>query len=158
MTTLANKLRRNRRRAYIEDYAFPAALQNKLVDELGSRESADIALEGLRAWYLACLYADGELLGMPSRIVDVAWHEMILRTREYHEFCRHAFGEYLHHTPDSLLAVPMSQILPPTLRVVDEHDVPMVLFTADKDARVDDGYVWSGADLHRMRGSYAHGP
>src|SRR3954467_15860211 len=151
MTTIANKLRRTRRRAYIETYDFPVAFSNKLVEELGSRHRTDIALKGLRAWYLACLYADGELIGMPSKLVDVAWHEMILRTREYHEFCRRAFGEYLHHTPDSLLAVSMSQILPPTLRVVEGHDLPMVLFTADKDAEVDDGHVWSGDDLHRMR-------
>src|SRR3954469_14018893 len=150
MSTIAKRMRRSARRAYIEEYEFPAALHNKLVDELGSGERARIALDGLRAWYLACLYADGELLGMPSRIVDVAWHEMILRTREYHEFCRRAFGEYLHHTPDSLLAVSMSQTLPPPLRVGEEHDLPMVLFTADKDAEVDDGHVWSGADLHRM--------
>src|SRR3954462_8334193 len=154
MSTIANKLHRNRRRTYIENYEFPTALHTKLVDELGSGERARIALDGLRAWYLACLYADGELIGMPSKAVDVAWHEMILRTREYHEFCRRAFGEYLHHTPDSLLAVSMSQILPPTLRVVEEHDLPMVPFTADKDAEVDDGHVWSGADLHRMRNAY----
>ena len=88
MSTIANKLRRKSRRAYIETYAFPTSLRNQLVDELGSAHKADIALDGLRAWYLACLYADGELIGMPSKAIDVAWHEMILRTREYHEFCR----------------------------------------------------------------------
>src|SRR3954468_2507170 len=120
MSTIANRMRRKGRRAYIETYAFPIALRNKLVDELGSPHRADIALDGLRAWYLACLYADGELIGMPSKIIDVAWHEMILRTREYHEFCQFAFGQYLHHTPDSMLDVPMSAILPPTLQIVDE--------------------------------------
>src|SRR3954447_26144862 len=135
MTTIANKLRRTRRRAYIESYDFGTAFQNKLVDELGTRHRADIAVQGLRAWYPPCLYADGELIGMPSKLVDVAWHEMILRTREYHEFCRRAFGEYLHHTPDSALDVPMSMILPATLQMVEEHDLPMVLFTADADAR-----------------------
>src|SRR5215213_464014 len=124
MSTIANKMRRKGRRAYIETYAFPRALRNKLVDELGSAHKADIALDGLRAWYLACLYADGELIGMPSKVIDVAWHEMILRTREYHAFCERAFGSYLHHGPDSTLAVPMSLILPSTLKIVDEHDLP----------------------------------
>src|SRR5262245_37164321 len=134
MTTIANRMRRKGRRAYIETYAFPEALRSKLADELGGDRAADIALEGVRAWYLACLYADGELIGMPSKAVDVAWHEMILRTREYHEFCRCAFGTYLHHTPDSALDLPMSAILPETLRVVDEHDLPLALFSADVDA------------------------
>src|SRR3954468_17771896 len=154
MTTIPNKMRRSRRRAYIESYKFPVAFEHNLIDELGSRHRADIAIDGLRAWYLACLYADGELIGMPSKVVDVAWHEMILRTRQYHEFCRRAFGEYLHHTPDSMLDVPMSAILPPTLRIVDEHELPMVLFTADADAQIDDGYAWSSSDLRRMRDAY----
>ena len=104
-------------------------------DELGDRATrADVALDGLRAWFLACLYADGELIGMPSKVVDVAWHEMILLTREYTCFCQRAFGAYLHHTPDSTLTISMDAILTDTLAVVDAHDLPMVLFTADEDA------------------------
>src|SRR4051794_4501386 len=158
MTTIANKLRRKGRRGFIENYAFAEGLADKLVEELGDRRAAEVALEGLRAWYLACLHADGELIGMPSRAVDEAWHEMILRTREYHAFCARAFGGYLHHSPDSTLSVPMAAILPATLRIVDEHELPMVLFTADADAGVEDGYDWSSADLRRMRDAYAEQP
>src|SRR3954469_21188788 len=155
MTTIPNKLLRGRRRAHIESYEFPSGLRDKLCGELGSGRRADIALDGLRAWYLACLYADGELLGMPSRIVDEAWHAMILRTREYECFCRRAFGSYLHHTPDSAHDVPMSKILPPTLRVVEENGLPMVLFTADADAGYEGGYAWSSTELRRMRDAYS---
>src|SRR3954471_10908366 len=156
MTTIFS--RRRGRRRFIESYAFAEGLTDKLVEELGDRRAADVALEGLRAWYLACLYAGGELIGMPSRAVDVAWHEMILRTHEYHAFCSRAFGFYLHHSPDSTLDVPMSAILPSTLRVVDEHELPMTLFTADAEAGVKDGYAWSDMDLRRMRDSYAAAP
>lgn len=31
------------------------------------------------------------------------WYEFILHTREYHRFCRGAFGRYLHHTPAVVL-------------------------------------------------------
>src|SRR3954454_16169887 len=151
MTTIADRIRRKGRRQFIEDYAFAEGLERKLIEELGDRPAAEVALEGLRAWYLACLYSDGELIGMPSRAVDVAWHEMILRTREYHYFCSRAFGMYLHHSPDSTLDVPMSMILPSTLRIVDEHSLPMTLFTADSSAGVDDGYEWSDSDLRQMR-------
>jgi hypothetical protein len=154
MSTIANKLHRNRRRAYIERYEFSPSLRSKLVEEFGSAHRADVALDGLRAWYLACLYADGELIGMPSKLVDVAWHQMILRTREYAGFCTRAFGQYLHHTPDSALDVPMSMILPHTLQMVEQHDLPMVLFTADQDARFEDGYEWSRVELRRMRDRY----
>src|SRR3954464_12281472 len=140
MTTIANKLRRKGRRQFIESWIFAEGLSDKLVDKLGDERAAEFALDGLRGWYLACLYADGELIGMPSKAVDEAWHEMILRTREYHYFCSRAFGFYLHHSPDSTLDIPMSMILPSTLRLVDKHDLPMALFTADADAGVPDGY------------------
>src|SRR4051794_8456525 len=150
--------RTSRKRQFIENYSFAEGLTAKLVEELGDRRAADVALEGLRSWYLACLYADGELIGMPSRAVDVAWHEMILRTREYHYFCARAFGGYLHHSPDSTLDVPMSMILPTTLRLGEEHDLPMALFTADAEAGVKDGYEWSSVELHRLRDAYQTTP
>lgn len=36
---------------------------------------------------------------MPSRSVDVLWHEFILHTKVYDEFCPRAYGRKLHHTP-----------------------------------------------------------
>lgn len=38
-------------------------------------------------------------LGMLSREVDEVWHALILFTREYEEFCRAAFGSFVHHVP-----------------------------------------------------------
>jgi hypothetical protein len=137
--------RRSRRRNYIENYAFPPALRVKLADKLEDDRAADMALEGLRAWYLACLEADGELLGMPSRAVDVAWHEMILMTREYHAFCEKAFGRYLHHSPEALMPEPMENGLARTLAVAP------LLFAVDAELGLADGYVWESGDLDRLR-------
>ncbi len=153
MTTLNDRMRRKGRRRFIETYEFPPALHSKLVEELGSAHQADVALDGLRGWYLACLYADGRLIGMPSHAVDEAWHEMILMTREYTAFCERAFGRYLHHNPDSTLSVSMDSIVIETLAIVDAHDLPMTLFTADDDAGLDFGYIWAASDLRRMRDS-----
>src|SRR4051794_21274465 len=129
MTTLFS--RRGGRRRFIENYTFTEGLTNKLVEELGDRRAANVALEGLRAWYLACLYANGELIGMPSRAVDAAWHEMIRRPHEYHAFCSRPFGFSLPPSRDSPFDVRMPAILPWTLRVVGENALPMTLFTAD---------------------------
>lgn len=35
----------------------------------------------------------------PSLRVDLAWHEFILCTRLYHEYCQKQFGRYIHHHP-----------------------------------------------------------
>ena len=37
----------------------------------------------------------------PMMPLDNMWHEFILFTREYHEFCHEHFGCYLHHVPCS---------------------------------------------------------
>jgi len=150
-----SKMRRKGRRTFIENYRFSPSFEAKLREELGDARHVDTALEGLRAWYLACLCAGGELIGMPSKTVDIAWHEMILRTREYHGFCQRAFGQYLHHSPDSTLDIPMSAILPETLRIVEENKLSMVLFTADEDTGIPGGYLWSATELHSMRDRYA---
>ena len=43
---------------------------------------------------------------MPSQIVDDAWHEFILFTREYEVFCEKAYGYFLHHTPAESMSNP----------------------------------------------------
>ncbi len=35
----------------------------------------------------------------PSLIVDYAWHEFILCTKAYTDFCQAYFGKYIHHHP-----------------------------------------------------------
>ncbi|MGB0525636.1 MAG: glycine-rich domain-containing protein [Flammeovirgaceae bacterium] len=35
----------------------------------------------------------------PSMVVDLAWHEFILCTRLYAQFCQENFGRFIHHTP-----------------------------------------------------------
>jgi len=35
----------------------------------------------------------------PSYPVDLVWHEFILFTKYYHNFCNKKYGRYIHHTP-----------------------------------------------------------
>ena len=145
---------RKRRRAFIQSYEFPAALRAKLREELDNEHQVATALEGLREWYLACLYANREMLGMPSRAVDIAWHEMILLTRTYHAFCDRAFGYYLHHSPDSVMDEPMRDSLARTLAAVEGSalvaGVPL-LFAIDGELGIADGYGWNEQDIEQLR-------
>ena len=62
----------------------------------------DLIETGLRQW-LRCAGAalrDGQIVGMPSRAVDEAWHGFILCTARYAQFCDQAYGQFLHHHPD----------------------------------------------------------
>jgi hypothetical protein len=153
---LAGRLQRRRRRRYIEErYEFPPALLDKLRahhPRLREEELSQV-LDGLRQWFVACLYADGEMIGMPSRIVDDAWHEFILMTRPYTEFCDRAFGKYLHHTPNALATEPIAPTIPKTLDLLRRAEVigvggMPVLFTIDSDLRIErpDGDCLGGGD------------
>ena len=146
--------------AFLSGYSFPPALREKVAEELPTlgRIEVDRVLEGLRVWFLVCLHARGKRVGMPSRAVDVAWHEFILLTREYTSFCEQAFGYYLHHSPASTLNEPLSGSLRRTLRIVD--DLPataipvaggLLLFTIDGELGLADGYLYTADTLQQLR-------
>ncbi|MEE3371137.1 MAG: hypothetical protein VX346_17525 [Planctomycetota bacterium] len=59
-------------------------------------ETHHVLCEVLRFLLLSCEH--GRPL-TPSHVVDLAWHEWILFTRAYTEFCQTQFGRYIHHTP-----------------------------------------------------------
>ena len=44
----------------------------------------------------------GNYILPPSSDIDKVWHEHILCTQHYSEFCDKFFGFYLHHTPESI--------------------------------------------------------
>ena len=92
---------------------------------------------------------------MPSRAVDIAWHEMILMTRAYHAFCDRAFGHYLHHSPESVMDEPMRDSLARTLAAVDSRSAMLagvpLLFAIDGELGLEDGYAWDERDIDQLR-------
>jgi len=48
--------------------------------------------------FLNLIYTTNKKLS-PSLVVDLAWHEFILFTRYYQEFCMTHFNKFIHHTP-----------------------------------------------------------
>ncbi|MGV0815267.1 hypothetical protein ABQF34_25195 [Mycolicibacterium boenickei] len=60
-----------------------------------------LIVTGLRQWLRCCAAAlrDDQLIGMPSRAVDEAWHGLILCTMRYQDFCAEAYGRFMHHHP-----------------------------------------------------------
>ena len=48
--------------------------------------------------FLDLIGQSGERL-TPSQRVDLAWHELILCTRYYADFCEQRYGRFIHHHP-----------------------------------------------------------
>ena len=47
---------------------------------------------------------------VPSFKIDLAWHEFILHTREYCDFCDGLVGRYIHHSPAESRAESRAQV------------------------------------------------
>jgi hypothetical protein len=58
--------------------------------------SDELLLEMVK--FLSLIYTTNKKLS-PSLVVDLAWHEFILFTKYYGEFCSNHFNRFIHHTP-----------------------------------------------------------
>jgi hypothetical protein len=107
-TLLWRKWSRQRRAAYVENYPYTQYLDKRLAakrPELTVEQREEVLL-ALRDYFQICRMAGRRMVAMPSQVVDDAWHEFILFTRQYERFCRHGFGRFLHHTPAEAMRSP----------------------------------------------------
>jgi hypothetical protein len=72
-------------------------VEKRLVDEYGlsPEEAAELFQDTLK--FLA-LVGNGVRIAPPAKI-DLGWHNFILHTRDYAEFCEKCFGYFVHHEP-----------------------------------------------------------
>ncbi len=89
------------RAEYIRRYAFPKGLYDKLMKKRPELTLKDCQLTGhaLRQFFLTHLKSGRQFVSMPSQVVDDLWHELILYTKNYEQFCKKAFGQFMHHSP-----------------------------------------------------------
>lgn len=102
------KFQAYRRGRYLRDYPFPKTIPDKVLKHYPhlSKEQVDRVMYGLREYFSICNTAGRRMVSMPSQVVDVAWHEFILFTRSYEEFCKQGLGRFLHHTPAEAMSTP----------------------------------------------------
>jgi len=93
------------RRQFVREAPLPRFLGAKLMaqyPQLSARDT-ELVLHGLRQFFMAYLRSNRQFVAMPSKVVDAAWHEFILHTRGYQQWCDAAFGSLLHHSPAEVL-------------------------------------------------------
>lgn len=90
------------RENYIKKFEYSTMISVRLKQQhykyLSEAEINKI-MSALKLFFLMVLKNKGKQVAMPSQAVDVAWHEFILCTKDYADFCQKAFGKFLHHTP-----------------------------------------------------------
>lgn len=106
MALVVLPLQRLRCAEFIRTYKFPRGLLKKLEDRHPgfTRKESALVSRGLRQFFIAYLMSDKQFVSMPSVVADDLWHEFILYTRDYQDFCRRAFGGFLHHAPAVILS------------------------------------------------------
>lgn len=95
------------REKFLREAPLPQFLKRKLRETYPhlSGKDVDLVERGLRQFFLACLRSRRKFVAMPSQVVDAMWHEFILHTRAYDDWCELALGWFLHHAPALALGV-----------------------------------------------------
>jgi len=101
LVTLWSKWRTAARAEFIRKYRLPKGLFDKLSHKHPhlTRKDCELVAQSLRQFFLAHLRSGREFVAMPSQVTDDLWHELILHTKTYAEFCQRSFGGFMHHTP-----------------------------------------------------------
>ena len=156
------------RAEFIRTYTLPPGLYDKLRKKHPQLSLKDCQLIGqaLRQFFLAYLKSGRQFVAMPSQGVDDLWHEFILYTRHYDDFCSRAFGRFLHHTPAVVLSADKQDNT--GLRRVwwfccrEENIDPKsptrlpLLFAIDKKLGIAGGFIYT-ADCQSLQGKTADG-
>jgi hypothetical protein len=155
-------MRQRRRRAiFLDSYVFPPTIMNEVAKRYPHLSDNELELvgQGLRQYFQSCNAAALKTVSMPSRVVDLAWHEFILMTRPYAQFCDNGLGRFLHHT--SATDIGSSEAVKQGLKAAWFHACEWegidqaspsrlpLLFTIDAELNIPDGFK------HSLNNDYA---
>ena len=93
------------RQRLVRESPLPQFLKRKLRETYPHLSGKDTELveRGLRQFFLGCLRSNGKFVAMPSKVVDSMWHEFILHTRAYRDWCDLLLGRFVDHVPAEVL-------------------------------------------------------
>lgn len=146
--TRGGRSSKTRRLAVVDAYNFPSSVRQRFAAEHRDLSAVQITLveAATRQWFRLGVRRPKATLSMPSVVVDDLWHELVLHTRDYAQFCEAAFGRFLHHMPESAMdpaaaAANRSSQLAATLRLAQQDegcraDALPLLFRVDQELDV----------------------
>jgi len=89
----------------VRETPLPRFLRRKLMDTYPhlTLRDAELVERGLRQFFIACQRSNKRFVAMPSQVVDSMWHEFILHTSAYREWCDLVIGRFIDHVPAEVL-------------------------------------------------------
>jgi len=153
--SLYRKRLNKQREEFILAYEFPQRVKNKLKSTYPHLDDPQVqqVIHALKEYFIICNIAKKRMVSMPSQAVDVVWHEFILFTRIYEDFCKQGFGKYLHHTPAEAMKTPtLAQdgikrtwrlsCIRESINIKSPERLP-ILFTIDAELAIPDGFRYT---------------
>ncbi len=144
----------NRRRKYIDGFIFPQTVKTNVLKKYPhlTKGQVDEVVKGLREYFHVVNLAGEKFVSMPSQVVDVAWHEFILFTKQYQFFCSKALTRFLHHIPAEAMRAPTIaqqgiqrawhlSCVREKINPESPHQLP-ILFRLDADLNIPDGFYY----------------
>jgi hypothetical protein len=83
-------------------YEAPFLIEKLLKDHVAeTAEEAEALFREVKRYIVLTRSDCTKIWAMHSLRIDEAWHQFILFTKEYGEFCQRYFGSYVHHAPSN---------------------------------------------------------
>lgn len=128
------------RLAVVDAYRFPTSVRQRFAmrrSDLATGE-VDRVEDAARQWFRLAVRHPKARLSMPSVVVDDLWHELVLHTHDYTDFCAVAFGRLLLQAPGP----PAAGQLATTFRLAQQDEgcqpeILPLLFRIDRDLAVE---------------------
>jgi hypothetical protein len=111
------------------DPLISGELRSRLTGQLINEHAGMTGDEAVRivdqavAFLKTCVDNPGQHL-RPSKRVDLGWHQFILNTQDYAEFCQRVAGYFIHHAPDEFTSprggsIETARVLAPTVEAME---------------------------------------
>lgn len=156
---------------YLKNYKIPVVVKNKFMKENKIEEKDYVLVEKALKQFFAMFFlashkkhTKNDNFLMTSKVVDELWHEFVLDTRSYHDFCNKTFGKYLHHAPagtsSSSKEKEALKHTYKTSKVLKEYDLNFMsgslplIFMVDSLVGFPDGLTYDYSDLETLTREY----
>jgi hypothetical protein len=94
-------------------YRAPFLIEKLLKERIAETpEDAEALFSEVKKFIVLSRSDDTGTWEMYSRRIDETWHQFILFTMQYMDFCQRFFGKYLHHSPSNAPKLETDNLLP----------------------------------------------
>jgi hypothetical protein len=97
----------------VNEYENPELVMRLQIKLSLDQKAAQLLFEDVKKFLAICALRKGNF--SPTKAIDKGWHEFLMYTRDYDDFCHGLLGVKIHHQPDSYYKKKKSDKIYPTI-------------------------------------------